>query len=81
MIPNPGPSALKSQTPTAAMSLTKMMIRPNMQMARRPEQSTRPSQSTSGALTRRPTEQNRSAERVESWRGEKRSDDLSGALS
>lgn len=53
----------------------------NMQMARRPQQSTRPSQSKSGALTRRPTERNRPAERVESWRDEKRGDDLSGAMS
>lgn len=48
----------------------------NMQMARRPQQSSRPSQSTSQtALTHRPTE------RVESWRNEKRNEDLSGAMS
>ena len=52
-----------------------------MQMARRPQQSSRPSQSTTDALTRLATEGNRSSERVESWRDEKRSDDLSGAMS
>ncbi|KAF3052575.1 hypothetical protein E8E11_008342 [Didymella keratinophila] len=54
----------------------------NMQMARRAQQPSRPSHSTtSGALTRRTTERNRPAERVESWRDEKRSEDLSGAMS
>jgi len=54
----------------------------NMQMVHRAQQPSRPSHSTtSGALTRRSTERDRPAERVESWRDEKHSEDLSGTMS
>jgi hypothetical protein len=54
----------------------------NMQMARRAQQPSCPSQSTtSGALIHRATERNHPAERVESWRDEKRGEDPSGAMS